>query len=121
MCVNEVEISGVPDEPSPAVQKMLKEKKRGRKKPSLKKVVEDVPPDSAILRAVHIEERNASLPLSGSKNMSPFQFFELYISSQHLDTIAQHTNVNVQLKRNEHTENTSGSDSERKTPPHLRP
>lgn len=44
MRVNEVEISGVPDEP--AVKKTLKNK-REKKKPSLKKVVNDVPPVSA--------------------------------------------------------------------------
>lgn len=117
MRVNEVEILGVPDDHLPAVQKTLKEKKGGRKKFTLKEVVDDVPPVFAIYQAVHIKERNASLSLSNSENMSLFQFFELYISSQHFDIIAQHTNINAEHKRNKHRENTSGLDSERETPP----
>ena len=90
MRVNEFEISGVPDESPPAVQKTLKEKK-GRKKPSLKEMVDDVPPIST---TVYIKERDTSFSLSSSKNMSSFQFLKLYISSQHLD-ITWHININT--------------------------
>lgn len=77
-------------ESPPAVQKTLKEKK-GRKKPSLKEMVDDVPPIST---TVYIKERNTSFSLSSSKNMSSFRFCKLYISSQHLD-ITWHININA--------------------------
>lgn len=57
MRVNEVEISGVLDEPPAAVKKALKDKKERKKKPSLKEVVNDVSPVSATYEAVHVDER----------------------------------------------------------------
>lgn len=89
----------VPDEPPPMVQNNVEENKKGKKKPSLKEVADDVPPVSTTYEVVHIDERSTSLFLSGSDNMSPFRFFELYFSSQHLDIIARHININAQLKR----------------------
>lgn len=78
MRVNEVEISGVPDEP-PAVKKTLKNK-REKKKPSLKKVVNDVPPVSATYEAVYVNKCSASLTITVSENMSPLQFFTLLLN-----------------------------------------
>lgn len=60
----------------------------------MKKVVDDVPP---IFTTVHIKEHNTSFLLSSLKNMLSFQFFELYISSQHLDIIIWHININTKL------------------------
>lgn len=82
MRVNEVEISEVPNEPSAAVKKVLKDKRKRKKKPSLKKVVNNISPISATYEAVHVDECFASLTVIKSENMSPLQFFELYISAQ---------------------------------------
>lgn len=121
MRVNEVEISKVPDEPPAAVKKALKDKRERKKKPSLKEVVNDVPPVSATYKAVHVDERSASLTVIGSKNMSPLQFFELYISAQHLEMIARHTNINAELKHEKASDGTLKSDSEREMLSYPRP
>lgn len=62
-----------------------------------------------------------SATVIGSKNMSPLQFFELYISAQHLELIAQHTNINAELKREKASNGTLESDSEREMPSYPRP
>lgn len=51
------------------------------------------------------------------ENMSLLQFFKLYItSSQYLEIIAQHTNINAELKREKAFDNTLKSDSECEMP-----
>lgn len=52
-----------------------------KKRPSLKEVVNEVPPVSASYEAVHVDERSAILTVIGSENMPPLQFFELYCTS----------------------------------------
>ena len=50
---NEVEISGVPDEPPPQVKKNLKKEKK--KKPNIEEATRDVPPISSSYQAMHID------------------------------------------------------------------
>lgn len=70
MCVNKVEILEVPDKPWAAVEKVLKDTKEKKKKPSLKKVVNNMPFIFTTYKAVHINERSISPIIISFKNMS---------------------------------------------------
>lgn len=77
MYVNEVEISGVPNKPPAVVKKALKDKKERKKKLSLKKVMNNLPPIFAKYKAIYIDKRYANLTVISSKNMLLLQFFYL--------------------------------------------
>lgn len=82
-----------------AAKKVLKDKKEKKKKPSLKIVLNNVPPVFAIYKTVYIDQRFTNLIVIGFKNMSPLQFFKLYISAQHLKLIDWYIKINAKLKR----------------------
>lgn len=94
------------------VKKTLKDKKERKKKPSLKKFVNNVPPIFATYKAVYIDKYSISLTIIGSKNILLLQFFELYISAQHLEMIAQYININAKLQNEKVSNSTLKSDSE---------
>lgn len=87
MRVNKVEISKVLNKPPVAMKKALNNKKERKKKPRLKKVVNNIPPISAIYKTIYIDERFVNLIAISFKNMLPIQFFELCISTEYLKMI----------------------------------
>ena len=75
---NEVEISGVPDEPPSEVKKNLEKKKK--KMPNIEEETRDVPPISSSYQAMHIDPRGPKIQLDNVEQMSPFDLFSLYIN-----------------------------------------
>lgn len=80
MSISEVKISKVPDNLLAMVKKALKDKKKKKKKPSLKKVINNVLPISAIYEAVHVDECSASLTVISSIKIYYHFSFLSYIS-----------------------------------------
>ena len=99
---NEVEISGVPDEPPPQVKKNLRKEKK--KKPNIEEATRNVPPISSSYQAMHIDPRGPEIQLDNVEQMSPFDLFSLYIMPLHLELIAIRTNYNAENKQTQATE-----------------
>ena len=87
---NEVEISGVPDEPPPEVKKNLKKEKK--KKPNIGEATRNVPLISSSYQAMHIDPREPEIQLDNVEQISPFDLFSLYITPLHQELMAIHTN-----------------------------
>ena len=91
MRANEEEVQSVSDILSTAVKTQFK-----RKQP-ISEVLEDVPACSPSYKPLFIAEQ-PSIPYIPANIDTPEDFFALFITSNHLQFIAQHININAEQK-----------------------
>ena len=92
MRVNEEEVQGVSDTLPPDVKTQLKCKQ------PISEVLEDVPDCSSSYKPLSIPQQSSKSQIPANIKTSE-AFFELFITSAHFQTIAQHTNLNAEVRQ----------------------
>ena len=92
MRVNEEEVQGVSDTLPSTVKAQIK-----RKRP-ISEVLENVPACSSSYKPLAIPERSSTTQIPADID-TPEAFFALFITPDHLELIARHTNINADSKR----------------------
>ena len=92
MRVNEEEVQGISDTLPSTVKAQIK-----RKRP-ISEVLENVPACSSSYKPLAIPERSSTTQIPADID-TPEAFFALFITPDHLELIARHTNINADSKR----------------------